>query len=106
MGNNQYTDLWEKYRPAIVNLIKSGGGAYQLSSLEFRQRGNRDSYSFKLTVEDGVIPELEGSAVARDLKTVLDGSRSFRKYAAGKRVTIRLSPAFTLEITEEALKEI
>lgn len=99
MGNNQYVGVWEKYRPVINNLLKNGGGSYELSSLEFTQCGNRDSYSFSLTVEDGDIPVKSGSAVARDLKTVLDGSASFKKYAAGKTVVIRLTPAFALEVS-------
>ena len=99
MGNNQYTDLWEKYRPVITKLIKDGGGQYPLYKGEFEQRGNRDKYSFSMTIEDGNVPELGGSAVARDLKTVLDGSESFRKYAAGKRIGIRLTSSFVLEVS-------
>lgn len=99
MGNNQYTDLWEKYRPVITKLIKDGGGSYPLYKGEFEQRGNRDSYSFSMTIVDGVVPELDGSAVARDLKTVLDASASFRKYAAGKAIGIRLTSTFVLEVS-------
>ena len=99
MGNMQYTDLWEKYRPVIIKLIKDGGGQYPLYKGEFEQRGNRARYSFSMTVEDGKVPELGGSAVARDLKTVLDGSVSFRKYSAGKTIEIRLTSSFTLEIS-------
>lgn len=99
MGNNQYTDLWEKYRPVITKLIKEGGGSYPLYKGEFEQRGSRDSYSFSMTIVDGAVPELGGSAVARDLKTVLDGSDSFRKYAVGKAITIRLSTTFILEVS-------
>jgi len=39
-----------------------------------------------MTITDGVIPVLGGSAVARDLKSVLDKSESFHKYAKGKSV--------------------
>lgn len=98
MGNNQYTDLWNKYRPVIVTLVKNGGGQYQLYKNEFVQRGNRDDYSFSMTVTNGIIPVLSGSAVARDLKTVLDGSSSFRQYAACKTLIIRLTSSFALEI--------
>jgi len=98
MGNNQYTDLWNKYRPVIVSFIKNGGGQYQLNKDEFCQRGNRDDYSFSMTVINGIVPVLSGSAVARDLKTVLDGSPSFRQYAAGKTVTIRLTSTFALDV--------
>lgn len=99
MGNNQYTDLWNNYRPVINNLLKDGGGTFQLSQHEFQQRGNRDSYSFKMTIYNGAVPVLEGSAVARDLKTVLDGSKTFRAYAAGKTVVIRLTSSFLLEVS-------
>ena len=99
MGNNQYTDLWEKFRPVITKLIKEGGGTYPLYKGEFEQRGNRDSYSFSMTIVDCMVPELGSSAVARDLKTVLDGSESFRKYAAGKTIVIRLTSAFVLEVS-------
>lgn len=99
MGNNQYVDLWEKYRPIINTLIKNGGGSYQLEANKFQQRGNRDSYSFRLSILNGEIPILEGSAVARDLKTVLDGSKTFKSNAAGKNITIRLTPAFILEVS-------
>ena len=98
MGNNQYIGVWEKYRPVINDLLKNGGGSYELSSLDFTQCGNRGSYSFLLTVGDGDIPVKSGSAVARDLKTVLDGSASFKKYAAGKTVEIRLTSEFVLEV--------
>lgn len=99
MGNNQYTDLWEHYRPLITKLVKEGGGNEPLNKGEFEQRGNRSNYSFSITIVDGVVPELSGSAVARDLKTVLDGSESFRKYAAGKTIGLRLTPSFSLVVT-------
>ena len=98
MGNDQYIGVWEKYRPVINTLLKNGGGSYELSSLDFTLSGNRERYSFTLNVVDGDIPIKSGSAVARDLKTVLDGSETFKKYAAGKTVIIRLNPNFLLEV--------
>ncbi len=98
MGNNQYADLWNKYRPVIIALVKNGGGQYQLYKDDFCQRGNREDYSFSMTVINGIIPVLSGSAVARDLKTVLDGSPSFRQYAAGKTIIIRLTSTFALDV--------
>ena len=99
MGNNQYTDLWENYRPVIINYVKDGGGHFPLDKDKFVQRGNRDTYSFTLTVVDGVIPIKEGNAVARDLKTVLDKSESFKKYSAGKILKIRLTSSYGLEVS-------
>jgi hypothetical protein len=98
MGNNQYIGVWEKYRPVINNLLKDGGGCYELSSVDFTQCGNRDCYSFSLTIVDCDIPINAGSAVARDLKTVLDSSVSFKKYASGKTVVIRLNSRFVLDV--------
>ena len=64
-------------------MIKKGGGNIPLSPLEFEKRGNRTAsgYSFRLQISKGVIPSHRGSAVARDLKTVLDGNDDFKKYA-------------------------
>ena len=50
MGNNQYIGNGEKYRPVINNLLKNGGKSYELYSLDFVQRGNRDYYSFTLII--------------------------------------------------------
>ncbi len=99
MGNNQYVCVWEKYRPVIVKLVKDGGGVYELSSLDFTCSGNRDKYSFSLTISDGIVPVKSGSAVARDLKIVLDGSAAFKKYASGRTITIRLTGSFVLEVS-------
>ena len=98
MGNDLYKDLWDKYRPVILNLVQSGGGSFQLSKLEFEKRGNRDKYTFRMAIPDGVIPIVSGSAVARDLKVVLDGSPAFKSKAAGKSIIIRLTASFLLEV--------
>lgn len=99
MGNNQYTDLWNNYHPVINKLIKEEGGQLQLYKGDFEQRGNRGKYSFSMTIVNGLVPELDGSAVARDLKTVLDTSDTFRKNAAGKTIIIRLTSSFVLEVS-------
>lgn len=98
MGNNQYTDLWSKYRPVILNLVQGDGGSFQLSKLEFEQRGNRDKYAFRMAITNGAVPIVSGSAVARDLKEVLDGSPAFKSKAAGKSIIIRLTASFLLEV--------
>ena len=97
-GDGKYLELWEKYRSAITNYIKIGGNSIRLNHDEFAATGNRQDYSFKLTIIDGDIPTLAGSAVARDLKAILDGSPSFKKYATGKTVIISLSRDFNLDV--------
>jgi hypothetical protein len=55
-------------------------------------------YSFRLDIINGDIPTKDGSAVARDLKKVLDDSVEFSKYAVDKDITIRLDSEFVLHI--------
>lgn len=102
MGDHLYIDLWKKYSKIIILMIKKGGGNIPLSPLEFKQRGNRtvSGYSFRLQISKGVISSHRGSAVARDLKTVLDGNDDFKKYAIDidKDIIIRLTNKFELQI--------
>ena len=98
MRSHLYVDLWENYVFAINSVIKNGGGSIQLSSLDFEQRGNREKYSFRLDIVNGNIPVKKGSAVARDLKMVLDESPAFREHAKGKQIIIRLDSQFVLRI--------
>ena len=99
MAEHLYVDLWEKYLPAINSLMDNNGGEYQLSADEFRQRGNREHYSFRLSFYNCMIPFKGDSAVARDLKRALDANPAFLKKAAGKNVVIRLDQDFVLHIT-------
>lgn len=98
MGKNLYTDLWENMLDDINHLLQKGGGELQLNASDFDQRGNRIRYTFRLQITSGSIPIHTGSAVARDLKTVLDGSRTFKNYATGKSIIIRLSSSFVLQV--------
>ena len=95
-GRGIYVDLWEKYLPVITTLIDDGGGVCQLSSEEFKERGNRKSYSFTLNISNGIIPRDASKAMSRDLKAVLDASPTFKYKASGKEITIRLDSAFKL----------
>jgi hypothetical protein len=45
-----------------------------------------------------VVPTKDGSAVARDLKAVLDDNTKFKEYAAGKYIVIRLDKKFVMHI--------
>lgn len=59
----------------------------------FESAGNRKNsgYSFRLDIANGIVPRKSGSAVARDLKKVLDESFDFKRLADEKSMTIRLN---------------
>lgn len=97
-GNSLYLDLWEKNLPVILKLIDNGSGDCQLSAKEFEKCGNRKSFSFRLEISNGNVPVKAGSAVARDLKTALDSSPSFKSKAVGKQIAIRLDSQFVLHV--------
>ena len=70
--------------PMIHQALKTDTRLLKLDPNEFTTRGARQSYAFKLEIIDGLIPVKKGLAVARDLKTVLDASPTFCKFAKGK----------------------
>ena len=98
MRSHLYIDLWKNYVFAINSIIKNGGGIIQLYSMDFKERGNRNKYSFRMEIVDGDYPVLLGSAVARDLMLVLDGGPAFLENTRGKKIIIRLDPQFVLRI--------
>lgn len=97
-GQNLYVPAWSQSLGNILNLIRAGGGSVQLDSGMFTSVGNRQTYSFRLDTINGSVPVKRGSAVARDLKRVLDSSVEFRTSAKGKRVVIRLDSKFRLQV--------
>lgn len=95
---NLYVETWRKYVKLINMNIKKGKGEIQLGSYDFTANGERKAYSFNLKIENCVIPEKEGSAVARDLKIVLDKNSDFQNLAKGKVINIKLNQEFILSI--------
>ena len=55
-------------------------------------------YSFRLDINNGTIPTKSNTAVARDLKKVLDSSIEFRSIPQNKQITIRMGVKFILTI--------
>lgn len=93
-----YVDIWKKYLPNILSIIKSGNGSTNLDGNEFESVGNRKDYSFRLDIKNGEVPEKEGNAVARDLKIVLDESEGFYSLAKDKNLTIRMDKKFVIHV--------
>lgn len=100
MGKGKYLRIWEKELSFILSAIEKGGDQKRLSPEEFQQSGNRISsgYSFRLSIINGIVPTKSNTAVARDLKEILDYSRDFRHIAKGKSILIRMNKSFELEV--------
>ena len=98
MGEGKYLNLWKQELSIILSTIEKGKGKEQLSSEIFKQSGNRQKYGFRLDIVNGIVPTKSGTAVARDLKEVLDSSALFKKIAQDKKITIRMGKDFCLNI--------
>ena len=96
----KYTGIWEAQLSVIKEAIKKGGDSMDMNSSAFMVAGNRPNsgYSFRLDIKGAVIPTKKGSAVARDLKAVLDKDIEFKKMVEKKSIVIRMSKDFKLEI--------
>lgn len=90
MEKNLYVNTWRKYETYILRAICQNK-SISLDPMAFENVGNRvkSKYDFKLVIENGIIPRNGSSAVARDLKLVLDENTEFKKYAYGKKLTIK-----------------
>lgn len=99
-GKELYVKIWKDYLPIILSAIKCKQKTMTMTldrSL-FESAGNRKNsgYSFRLDIANGIVPRKSGSAVARDLKKVLDESFDFKRLADEKSITIRLNTNFEL----------
>ena len=93
-----YIQLWKTILPEIYNAIDNNITEVKLKEADFTACGNRQSYAFRLDIANGFIPIKEGSAVARDLRLVLESSLLFKAFAKDKNITLRLTSNFILEI--------
>lgn len=97
-GQELYVKIWKDYLPIILSAIKCKQKTTALDRSLFESAGNRKNsvYSFRLDIANGIVPRKSGSAVARDLKKVLDESFDFKRLADEKSITIRLNTNFEL----------
>lgn len=97
--HGKYIDLWTQYRPLIISALKSSNTAeqIQLNRSEFTAVGNRKKYSFNLELDRGLVANnIGGSAVARDLVSVLSSSKEAAAELAKGYVKIHLDNSFAL----------
>lgn len=104
MGKNLYIKIWEDERPNILDFLRGDEKNVDISlnSSRFSSVGNRENsgYTFRLDIINGVVPCKSGSAVARDLKQVLDSSIEFKKLAKDFYLIIRLNKEFKLHLSK------
>lgn len=98
-GSNLYYDYWKKQVPDFLEDMKEGYVEYDMPEESFKKRGNRQDYSFRLDIQNGlVVNNIGGSAVARDLFEALNDNSEFRKFAQGKNITFKMDSNFVLYI--------
>lgn len=99
-NSNLYVEVWTKILPYILESLRNGGGSYNLNLDLFLNVGNRKSsgYGFRLDIVNGNVPVKSGSAVARDLKLVLDSCSEFMSLSSNQTITIRMGRNFDLHI--------
>jgi hypothetical protein len=106
MVNMIYTPIWNKYRPAILQLMVAaaeGPQQYKLSSHEFKGINPKEKggYAFTLLAHKGRAQNnIKKSVVAQDLLVVLDSSRKASELMAVDSYEFKMDKQFTLSITK------
>lgn len=95
MGEGLYINLWEAQLPTIKEAIIAKGGRFQLRQSKFESVGNRQNYRFRLDMKE---PKISGSAVARDLKQVLDSDSEICELEKNAHIVIRMGKEFRVEV--------
>ncbi len=112
--SQHYASLWNKYRPAILQLMIAAGNEpqqYKLSAHEFKAIGIREKtgYSFVLEAFEGkAINNIKGSNVARDLLHVLQQSQKASQLMKEGVYELKMDKHFLLSVTRksEVAKEV
>ena len=95
-----YVKIWEKHLDSILRTVNFGlGEGYPIPANNFKKAGNRKSYGFRLEIKNGVVVnDISGSAVARDLASLLLDNVANKKLIAKEHFFIRMSDDFYLQI--------
>jgi len=104
MVNPVYASLWNKYRPAILQLMlasEEGAQKYQLFDHEFKALDPKEKkYSFELHAYQGKpVNNIKASTAARNLLDMLNMSRKATELMSEKRFEFKLDKQFILHIT-------
>lgn len=102
-GTRLYEGIWRNMNPRILEFLMSNKKeiSIQLDSGKFENAGNRKSYSFNLEFTSGKVGNnIGGSAVARDLASVLENLSSISPILKEGKFKFRLDSGFCLFITK------
>lgn len=107
MISQVYTSLWNKYRPAIIQLMLASGDTpqqYKLSDHEFRALNSKEkTYSFQLHAYQGkAVNNIKTSVVAQDLLNMLNNSRKASELLEARAYEFVLDKKFVLHISRPA----
>ncbi|MES2458216.1 MAG: hypothetical protein V4594_21845 [Bacteroidota bacterium] len=106
MGEQLYFPIWKKHLADILDLSDyfSSSSSLALSANDFRALGNRKDYTFNLVLENGVaVNDISGSAVARDLASMIFLEDKVIERLQGKRIKINMDSNFTLHIQNQSV---
>jgi hypothetical protein len=103
MINKVYSSLWNKYRPAIIQLMlasEENEQQYKLFGHEFKALDSKQkSYSFELHAHRGkAVNNIKTSIVAQDLLEMLNTSKKASELMDEKHFTFSLDKQFVLHI--------
>lgn len=103
MFDQIYTPLWNKYRPAIIQLMltsQEGPKEYKLYGHEFKALNSKErNYSFELRVFKGkATNSIKGSVNASDLLSILNSSKKAVELMDETEFQFTLDKQFVLHV--------
>ena len=107
MKKDLYIDHWKKYLPVIKILLKkisNGKQELKLFKHEFEACGDRpkSGFDFNLEFKTGKVSnDISGSAVARNLATVLQGSSDRMEVLKDKQFKMSFDEQFILHLQKK-----
>jgi hypothetical protein len=107
MITKMYTVLWNKYRPAVLQMMlaaNTGPQQYKLSAHEFRQLNPKEKggYGFTLLASKGkALNNIKRWAVAQDLLEVLQQSKKASELMSESPYELILDKQFVLHVNKK-----
>lgn len=106
MSNQGYAALWNKYRPAILQLMvaaNDGPQEYKFFKHEFKAMNPKEkTYAFTLEAHQGkAVNNIKGSPMAKDLLDVLTESPKANELMNGDTFTFTLDKQFMLHVSKQ-----
>ncbi|RQO77803.1 hypothetical protein DBR40_07455 [Pedobacter sp. KBW01] len=106
MGEQLYFPIWKKRLADTLDLSEhcTTACSIQLHESLFNEAGNRKDYSFNLVLVGGqAVNDISGSAVARDLASVIAENKDAMARLQHKTIRINMNRHFTLNIQDQSL---